>query len=456
MAEAQEPPDSTPIDSTKAEDLAAATSTSPATDAADASPGPVTLPAEQKSNGAHTARTIIAWVLVVLTCIVAGVAAVAVWSNEVLFDTDTFVSVIEPITQDPAVEEAVAVRTSEELVRALRIQERAEEVLPSRAGFLSFTLQAAAQRFIEDQLRDLLARTGVQDAWLTAVRFAHEQIVEILRDEKSSIITEDGTVSINLFPLIQRVLDRISQTGLLPDRFTVPQLSTTSPDEARQELSSALGVQLSDTFGVVPVAEAPQLEEAQRYVSLFDNLVVVLPILGLLLAAGAIAVSINRRRTIIALGVGIGAMLILLGLVFELGGREGIRAVQDRPTGLPIVQASVDALTDDLWQFLRPIIVIAFLAALVAFLIGRRSWFVAAGAAARPAGQRLAGAGRLVAENLDLLRVAGIALALVALFLVDLSWGSLILIVLLCIAYLAGISALASRWRPADRSPAAS
>ncbi|MGE3597452.1 MAG: hypothetical protein AB7N70_18040, partial [Dehalococcoidia bacterium] len=227
------------------------------------------------------------------------------------------------------------------------------------------------------------------------------------------------------------------------------------PDEARQQLSSALGVQLSDSFGVVPVAEAPQLEEAQRYVSIFDDLVIVLPIIALLLAAGTIAVSINRRRAVVALGVGIGAMLILLGLIFELVGREAVRAVQDRPTGLPIVQASVDALTEDFWQFLRPEIVVWFLVALVAFLLGRRSWFVAAGAAAHPAGQRLAGSGRLVAENLDLLRVAGLVLALVALFLVDLTWGSLLLIVFLFLVYIAAVTALASRWRPAEQSAAA-
>ncbi|MGE0540206.1 MAG: hypothetical protein AB7R89_08485 [Dehalococcoidia bacterium] len=412
-------------------------------------------PAATQAKGVRTARVVGAWVLVVLTCIVAGISTLTVWANEVLLDTDQFVSVIEPISLDPAVEEAIAARTSEELVRALRIQERAEEVLPQRAGFLAFTLQSAAQRFVDDQLVALLNREGIQDAWLAAVRLAHQQIVAILRDQAPSIVTQDGVVSINLFPLIQTVLERLNGTGLLPDRFALPTLSSTSPDEARQQLSSALGVQLSDSFGVVPVAEAPQLEEAQRYVSIFDDLVIVLPIIALLLAAGTIAVSINRRRAVVALGVGIGAMLILLGLIFELVGREAVRAVQDRPTGLPIVQASVDALTEDFWQFLRPEIVVWFLVALVAFLLGRRSWFVAAGAAAHPAGQRLAGSGRLVAENLDLLRVAGLVLALVALFLVDLTWGSLLLIVFLFLVYIAAVTALASRWRPAEQSAAA-
>jgi hypothetical protein len=455
MANEQQPPDSKPLGADTAEDAGAGVAGPPTLGSTDVNPTDGAKAAPQQSSGMRTARVIGTWVLVVLTCIVVGISAVAVWANEVLFDTDQFVSVIEPISQDPAVEEAIASRTSEELVRALRVQERAEEVLPDRAGFLAFTLQNAAQRFIDDQLVQLLSRQGVQDAWLTAVRLAHQQIVAILRDEAPSIVTQDGTVSINLFPLIQTVLDRLNGTGLLPERFTLPTLSTTSPDEARQELSSALGVQLSDTFGVVPVAEAPQLEEAQRYVSIFDDLVVVLPILGLLLAAGAIAVSINRRRTVVALGVGIGAMLLLLGLIFELVGGEGVKAVQDRPTGLPIVRASTDALTEDFWQFLRPAIVVAFLVALVAFLIGRRSWFVAAGAAARPAGQRLAGAGRLVAENLDVLRVAGLVLALVALFLVDLTWGSLILIVLLFLAYIAAVTALASRWQTTEQSTAA-
>ncbi|MGD9892165.1 MAG: hypothetical protein AB7U18_12840, partial [Dehalococcoidia bacterium] len=188
-------------------------------------------PAATQAKGVRTARVVGAWVLVVLTCIVAGISTLTVWANEVLLDTDQFVSVIEPISLDPAVEEAIAARTSEELVRALRIQERAEEVLPQRAGFLAFTLQSAAQRFVDDQLVALLNREGIQDAWLAAVRLAHQQIVAILRDQAPSIVTQDGVVSINLFPLIQTVLERLNGTGLLPDRFALPTLSSTSPDE---------------------------------------------------------------------------------------------------------------------------------------------------------------------------------------------------------------------------------
>lgn len=420
-------------------------------DAAEHTP-PSAVDPTPRSHGARTARGILAWVLVVLTSVVVAVAALGIWANEVLLDTNRFVSIVEPISRDPAVDAAISARTSDELVRALRIQERAEEVLPQRAGFLSYTLQEAAQRIIEEQIRTLISREGVQSAWLSSIRFAHQEIVTILRDQNPTIVSQDGVVSLNLFPLIQAALQRLEGTGLLPDRFSLPTLTTTSPDEARQQLSSALGVPLPSTFGVIPVAEAPQLEKAQNAVAIFDTLVVVIPLIAVLLAVVAIALSLNRRRTVVALGVGIGAGIVILGLVGDLLGQEAVNAVRDRPEGIPVVQATVDSLTENLWQFLRPAIVVAFVLAGVAFLAGRSAWFVAAGATARPAGRWLLSSRHVVADYADALRIAGVVLALAALFLLNLSWGTLLLVLLALLAYMVAVTLIATRWGTAQRS----
>lgn len=456
MADQHDRSDTTPIPAEGSDGRVAATIDDQRRAAADGSSVSRSKPSASPPNAGRTARRVGSWVLVALTCITVAAGAVALWSNLVLLDTSRFISIIRPIARDPAVDEAVSARASQEIVRALRVQERAEEVLPSRAGFLSFTLQEAAQGFLERQLDDLLKREGFQDAWLSALRLTHEQIVRVLRGQSTSVALRDGVVTLNLFPLIDAGMRRLEGTGLLPGSVTLPVLNVASPGEARQQLSSALGVQLPDDFGEVPVAEAPQLDRAQRAVRLFDTSVYILPAAALLLAVGVVALSLDRRRTVIALSVGIAALLVLCGLLVDLFGREAVNAVRDQPTGFPVVQATVNALTDNLWGFLVPVIAVAVGAAVVAFLAGKREWFAVAGSATRTATGRLGESGRWIAQYDDALRVGGLVAALALLVLLDLSWGTLALVLLLLVAYLAAVTVIASRWRSGSASAPAS
>jgi hypothetical protein len=410
-------------------------------------PGDAAVPPASiaKRTGRHMARRIITWVLIVLACLVVATSISTFWTNLVLFDTSRFISVVAPIVRSPAVAEGVSERAAAQIVTALDIQGRAQAALPDRAGFLAVTAAAGAERYIERLLEDLLSTERIQEAWINALRFVHDRIVAILRGDSRFLILGDGTVSLNLFPLIEAVLQRLEGTGLLPDRFVLPDLADTSPDEARQQLSAALGRPLPADFGVVEVADAPTLQRAQDAVETFDTLTYVLPVPALLLAAGALLVSTNRRRTLIALGVGIAAAIVLVGLVAELGAREAVNAVRDRPAAYPVSQAAVDSLTDNLWSFLRPAIALSLAVAAAAWLWGRRDWLasVAGGQAGAADGRR-----GWVARNADALRLGGLGVAVVALLLVNLTWGTLLLILALLVLYLIIIAVLG---RQADR-----
>src|SRR5262245_20985489 len=81
-----------------------------------------------------------AWVLVALASLCIAFSAVAVWSHRVLLNTDEFVSTVEPIVRDPAVADAVSTTTSEQIVSALNIDQRARDALPQKAQFLATPL----------------------------------------------------------------------------------------------------------------------------------------------------------------------------------------------------------------------------------------------------------------------------------------------------------------------------
>ncbi|MGH2586003.1 MAG: hypothetical protein ACRDJE_13910, partial [Dehalococcoidia bacterium] len=321
--------------------------------------------------------------------------------------------------------------------------------LPERARFLSAPLAAAAEDLTRRAIDDALQRERVQEAWLTALRFAHDRLVAFLRDETRVVQTADGDITLNLFPLIDVGLRQVEGLGLLPEGRTLPDLSTATPAQARQQLSQALGVQLPQDFGEVRLAEADQLESAQTAVEWFDRLAIILPIVAVLLIGGALWLSLDRRRTAIQLGVGIAVALLLAGLVVELLGKEVVSGMADNLDAQTITAATIATLTDSLWQALALPIVLGAIVAAVAFLAGKRAWLETAGQRvqgwSRGAATGRVTAGRWAAEHLDALRLGGVALALLALFLLNLTWAVFLTVLALLVLFEVGVTVAAGR-----------
>jgi len=394
-------------------------------------------------------RRVLTWVLIVLACLSVVISVVAIWLHAVLLDSDRFIDTAAPIVRDPEVAAAVSDAASREVVRAIDVQGRAAAALPERARFLSAPLAAAAEDLTRRAIDDALQRERVQDAWLAALRFAHDRLVAFLRDETQVVQTADGDITLNLFPLIDLGLRQVEGLGLLPEGRTLPDLTAATPAEARQQLSQALGVQLPQDFGEIRLADAEQVKPAQEAVEWADRLAIILPIVTVLLIGGAVWLSPDRRRTVIQLGVGAAVALLLAGLLVELLGKEVVSRMADTPDAQTITAATIGTLTDSLWLALALPIALAAIAAAVAFLAGKRTWLEAAGQRAqgwsRGAATGRVTAGRWAAEHLDALRLVGVALALLALFLLDLTWAVFLTVLVLLVLFEVGVTIAAGR-----------
>lgn len=404
----------------------------------------------ESRTAAHGARGVLTGVLVALACLALVFSVLAVWLDVTLLTSSRFTATVDPIIRDPAVQRALSGRVSSELVQALDIRGRAQDGLPDRAKFLAAPLAVAVQEFVQRQLLALFSDSRFQDALLRALRFTHEQIVAILRGQSTLVTIDHGVVTLNLFPLINAGLRQIEATGLVPPGITLPNLSDTeAPSAARQQLSQALGRPLPNTFGELTLFESREVEEAQRTVRVLDALTVAIPIITAVLIVGAVAISPHRRRTILQLGIGAVIALLIMRLAVRLIGRAVEARAREDPTSASVVTAAVDSLQGSLLSFTNGLIVAGLLVAVVAFLVGRPSWFVAAwnrvkdlaGRGPSPATTR-----RWMDEHLDILRIAGAALAIAVLFIVPLSWATFLVVGLLLIAYQAALSLLHS-WR---------
>ena len=84
-------------------------------------------------------RSVVATLLIVIACILAPVAGVAVWMKNLVTDTDRYVTTVAPLARDPAIQAAVADKITAEIFANLDVTgltNEAVDALSTRAGCL--------------------------------------------------------------------------------------------------------------------------------------------------------------------------------------------------------------------------------------------------------------------------------------------------------------------------------
>ena len=144
------------------------TATSPANESA---PAPV-----------RRRRSVLAGISLVLACIAILVATVAVWSHQVAFNTERFTALAGNALDDPEVIDPLSARISAQVVSALDVQSRLENVLPDRVTAIAGPVTLALQDGLTRRLETLLAEPRMQQAltrtlaWLSQYRFSAERL----------------------------------------------------------------------------------------------------------------------------------------------------------------------------------------------------------------------------------------------------------------------------------------
>lgn len=267
-------------------------------------------------------------VTALLACLLLPVAVVSLWSDSVVTDSDEYVATVGPLADDPVVQEFVHDRLVEEtLARLPRVPEPLVSV--------------AATRVVEGP--------EFRPAWEQANRQAHKQMIAVLEGDSDSAVNDDGTVVIQIGPLVVAVLEAVDPTGRL-DTSTVPDIATT-----------------------VRLIPADDLETARTYYRIVDEGGFWLPLLWVGLVAAALLVAVRRLRALAWLGLG--SAVTMAGLLLSIW--SGRSTVEDRaPTGQSeLVGAMYDVLVSGLrelsWFLFGIALAVAVVAMVASFLVGR-------------------------------------------------------------------------------------
>lgn len=202
-------------------------------------------------------RPLLVVVLILVAAVLAPASIVARWASDTVSDTDRYVETVGPLADDPAVQKAVVTRVTNEIFQRVDVEAVTQDAidalaaqgLPPRVSnglsALSAPLAGGIRSFVTTQVTKLVESDVFADAWVQANRQAHAQMVAVLTGEGSDAVSvENGTVALNLGPLIETVKQRLSAAGFtlaeqipaVNAQFTIFQ----SPDLAKAQSAFSL------------------------------------------------------------------------------------------------------------------------------------------------------------------------------------------------------------------------
>jgi hypothetical protein len=382
--------------------------------------------------------------LVALSCLLVLLSTTEVWAHRTLLNTGTFVGTVAPVFENPAVASAVAARATDELFTELNVQARLRDALPPRASIAAVPVTNATKGYVAGQLTKVLTSSQFQAIWTAALTGTHQQLAAVLRGQNTAAVsTSGGYIVLNTVPVINQALKKVS--GLASDLtgkpVTLPTITSADPpQQAVTKLSGALGVSLPSNFGQITLVRSSDLATVQKGVKAFDRLTLVLPLVTIVLIALSLWLSVNRRRTVLQLAVGVSLLMIVERrlVIHEQG------ALASAAHNPQLAQSVLGDLLHGFFVLTAWVLGVALVVLVIAVLCGPYRWAVAIRSWVKRTGRSIAGArtgarrGQVItwmASHAAGLQLAGAVVAGILLLFVPVSWLSFLIIGVLLAAY---------------------
>jgi hypothetical protein len=415
-----------------------------------AQPAPQVMEKDERARRGGRTRRAVVGVLVVVFSLLLAITYVAAWGHYVILTERGFQKTVVPVGTDPAVASAIAVTVTNQIYTSLDAEQVVKNALPPRADFLAGPITNATKGYVTNAVNTVLQSDQFKTLWKQAVDFAHAQLLSVLKGNSQAIKTTNGQVVLDLVPLFNVALQNLEGfiSGVVGHTVNLPTITADQvPASACQQISTALNRPLPSTCGQIVLFPADRLIQVRHIVRIFNGVVLLLLILTPVSAALALWLSRRRRRTLLQLSAGaILALVVIRRVVNWLS----VSLVQK---GLPQNRSALGAIVRHIFHTYFDIsrwFLVGLIAVFVITLVtGPYPWAVSLRRKATHYGKEgwnLAGAvvGRArddatldwVRAHLDLLRVVGVALAVLLLIVLSVSWIGLLVIAALLAAYL--------------------
>jgi hypothetical protein len=183
-------------------------------------------------------RAIAVWSLVAVATLLLLFGSLTVWVKRQALDTDAWVEASGEFLANDEIRGQLSIYLVDSLFSNTDVSGRIEEALPpERSGFAPVI--AGALRDLGIRAADrFLASSRAQDLWEEANRRAHQNLIAVLEGEDvRRFTTEDGTVVLDLSPIVERLGERLGvEEELAPERGQITILESEELETAQNSL----------------------------------------------------------------------------------------------------------------------------------------------------------------------------------------------------------------------------
>lgn len=217
-------------------------------------------------------------VLVIIAAILISLAIPAIWVNRMITSTDYYVATVSPLAEDQAIQDAVAAAASDAAIEQLDLTARLKARLPEDLAFLAAPISNAADDFIRKQATTFVRSDGFPRLWNQANQIGHKAFVAAVTGRQDGAVqVAAGTITLDVGVLVDTLLERLAASGF----DLVKNVPTGSIDRT------------------ITLYQSDTLAQASVIVDGVQRIALALPLLGLALLAGAVALAADRRRTLL-------------------------------------------------------------------------------------------------------------------------------------------------------------
>jgi hypothetical protein len=314
--------------------------------------------AARRSRRRFSWRAFFATILIVLGCVLAPIAVVGVWAGNQITDTGRYVATVQPLIDDPAIQNVLTDRITNEIISQLNVTgtvDQAAAQLQSRGLTRISTLlttfgpqiTSAVTGFIHSTVHTVISSQAMATAWVQVNTIAHQAVVKLLSGQGNGTLTNsNGQITLNLAPLIAVVKQALVQRGF------------------------SLASNIPIVNATVPLFQAKDLGKAQAGYRLVSDLKIVLPILALVLLAAGVFTARGRRRALIVVGLGVAASMVVLAIGLLIARTIYLNSVPASVLPSDAAAAAFDALVHFLRVGLRVVLAVGLVIAIGAFITG--------------------------------------------------------------------------------------
>jgi hypothetical protein len=298
----------------------------------------------RSDNRAMSGRNLgVAALLIAGTLLWAGFGF-ALWAERQALDTDNWVDTSSELLEDEDVRTALGVFVADQLFKSAEVEARLEEALPPQLDRLAGPAASGLHEVARRNAPRVLGSAAALEAWERANEAAHSRLLALVEGDS------DRDLSLDLKGLFEEIAD---STGLPPEAVERLPANVTS----------------------LQVADGDRLETAQGLLDLFETLVWVLLVLAVAAFAGAVALSADRRRTLVTVGGCLMFAAIAVVAARRLAGDAVVEALAEAPN------AGVAA--DDVWDIATSLLIdAAYGSFLFGLFVATGAWLAGSGRAA--------------------------------------------------------------------------